>query len=133
MCKVKGKEKELFIIAISLNGFILGISSVILWSLVDSMEFLRLWDIILSRVKRHGSQLRFLYLTEPPIWLEYKSRHRHLLCNQKHCSKFQSLVVSIKESYHFKSLKELRNEGITWVPKSGIFFVFPTSQIFCHL
>lgn len=41
MCKVKGKEKELFIIAISLNGFILGISSVILWSLADSMEFLK--------------------------------------------------------------------------------------------
>ena len=41
MCQVKGKEKELFIIAISLNGFILGISSAILWSLADRMEFLK--------------------------------------------------------------------------------------------
>ena len=38
--KLKERKKELFIIIISLNGFILGISSAILWSLVDSMEFL---------------------------------------------------------------------------------------------
>ena len=42
MCKLKGKEKELFIIAVSLNGFILSISGVVLWRPADSMEFLEI-------------------------------------------------------------------------------------------
>ena len=57
MHKVKGKEEELYIIIIPLNGFILSISGVILWRSSDSMEFSDIRGHNSHRVKRHYSQL----------------------------------------------------------------------------
>lgn len=42
MPKVKGKEKELFIITIPLSGFIFSISGAVLWRSTDSVEFLEI-------------------------------------------------------------------------------------------
>lgn len=123
MCKVKGKEKELFIITLPLNGFILGISGAILWRSADSMEFSDIRGHNSYRVERHRSQL---WISIPrsvfsmaEIQVFCTAWHKQQFCNQKQLQ-FTESSCFCKEMYHLKNLKDLGDEDNSRFLKTSI-------------